>query len=49
MESKLGIGDHVSWNFEAARVSGTITRVQTAEFKANGHTHHASGSAAIRD
>jgi hypothetical protein len=36
------IHDRVSWNSEAGRVSGTITRVHTREFKVKGYTHHAS-------
>lgn len=35
-------GDHVSWNSEAGRVRGTITRVHTRNFDVNGYTHHAS-------
>lgn len=35
-------GDHVSWNSEAGRVSGTITKVVTAEIKFKGYTVHAS-------
>lgn len=42
MADKFEIGDRVSWNSEAGRVSGTITRVHTTEFKVNGYTHHAS-------
>jgi hypothetical protein len=38
----LKIHDRVSWNSEAGRVSGTITRVHTREFEVNGYTHHAS-------
>jgi hypothetical protein len=29
MKSNFKIGDHVSWNSEAARVSGTIVRLRT--------------------
>jgi Hypervirulence associated proteins TUDOR domain len=36
------IGDHVSWNSEAGRVSGTIIRVHTSNFDVKGYTHHAS-------
>ena len=36
------IHDRVSWNSEAGRVSGTIIRVHTREFKVNGYTHHAN-------
>ena len=42
MPKTLKIHDRVSWNSEAGRVSGTITRVHTREFKVQGHTHHAS-------
>ncbi|NMA78149.1 MAG: HVA1 family protein, partial [Actinomycetales bacterium] len=27
MSTKFAVGDHVSWNSEAGRVSGTITEV----------------------
>ena len=36
------IGDRVSWNSEAGRVSGTIIRVHESNFEVNGYTHHAS-------
>ena len=39
------IGDHVSWNSEAGRVSGTIIRVHTRDFEVKGYTHHASAEA----
>jgi hypothetical protein len=39
------IHDRVSWNSEAGRVSGTIVRVRTRNFKVNGYTHHASPDA----
>ena len=45
MARKFEIGDHVSWNSEAGRVSGTIVRVHTADFDVNGYTHHASADA----
>ena len=35
-------GDHVSWNSEAGRVSGRITRLLTSEIKFKGYTVHAS-------
>ncbi len=35
-------GDHVSWNSEAGRVSGRITRVVTSEIRFKGYTVHAS-------
>ena len=35
-------GDHVSWNSEAGRVRGRITRVVTSPTKFKGYTVHAS-------
>jgi hypothetical protein len=35
-------GDHVSWNSEAGRVSGRITRVVTSEIEFKGYSVHAS-------
>jgi len=35
-------GDHVSWNSEAWRVRGRITRVITTRITFKGHTVHAS-------
>jgi hypothetical protein len=34
--------DHVSWNSEAGRLSGTVIRLHTQDFAVNGYTHHAS-------
>lgn len=42
MTAKFKKGDHVSWNSEACRVSGTIIAVHTADFEYKGYTHHAS-------
>ncbi|HEX7370704.1 MAG TPA: DUF2945 domain-containing protein [Rhodanobacteraceae bacterium] len=42
MSTKFKVGDHVSWNSEAGRVSGKITKVHTSDFDYKGHTHHAS-------
>ena len=42
MAHQFKIGDHVSWNSEAGRVSGTVVRVHTEDFDVNGYTHHAS-------
>jgi hypothetical protein len=42
MKKTFGIGDHVSWNSEAGRVSGTIIAVHTRDFDYKGHVHHAS-------
>jgi hypothetical protein len=39
---QLKRGDHVSWNSEAGRVRGTITRVVTSELEFKGYTVHAS-------
>lgn len=36
------IGDRVSWNSEAGRVTGIIIAVHTADFDYKGYTHHAS-------
>jgi hypothetical protein len=36
------VGEHVSWNSEAGRVSGTIVRVHTTNVEFKGYTHHAS-------
>ena len=35
-------GDHVSWNSEAGRVRGRITRVVTSPLEFKGYTVHAS-------
>lgn len=42
MSSKFKVGDHVSWNSEAGRVSGTITKVHIKDFQYKGHQRHAS-------
>jgi DUF2945 family protein len=36
------VGDHVSWNSEAGRVHGTITKVVTSEIEFKGYKVHAS-------
>jgi hypothetical protein len=36
------VGDHVSWNSEAGRVSGHIVRVHTSDVNHKGYIHHAS-------
>lgn len=36
------VGSRVSWNSEAGRVSGTITKVITSEVEFKGYTVHAS-------
>jgi hypothetical protein len=42
MAERFKIGDRVSWNSEAGRVSGTIIRVHTRDFDYKGHTHRAT-------
>jgi Hypervirulence associated proteins TUDOR domain len=42
MAKMFQIGDHVGWNSEAGRVTGTIIAVHTTDFKYKGHVHHAS-------
>jgi hypothetical protein len=42
MQKNLKIGDHVSWNSEAGRVSGTIVKVHTKDFDYKGYIHHAT-------
>lgn len=45
MAKTFKVGDHVRWNSEAGRVSGTIIKVHTRDFDYKGHTHHASEEA----
>jgi hypothetical protein len=42
MVEKFKIGDRVTWNSEAGRVSGTIMKVHTRNVDFKGYTHHAS-------
>jgi hypothetical protein len=42
MPKRFKVGDRVSWNSEAGRVSGTIIRVHTKDADYKGYTHHAS-------
>jgi hypothetical protein len=42
MTKTFKIGDHVSWNSEAGRVSGRIVRVHTRNTNYKGYVHHAS-------
>jgi len=42
MGTKFTAGDHVSWNSEAGRVSGTIIKVHTKDTDYKGYTRHAS-------
>ena len=43
--AKYSKGDHVSWNSEAGRVSGTIIKVHERDFDYKGHCHRASKDA----
>lgn len=38
----FNIGDHVRWNSEAGRVSGTIVKIVRSNVRWNGYLHHAS-------
>lgn len=42
MAADFKVGDHVSWNSEAGRVSGRILRVHTKDVNYKGYVHHAS-------
>ena len=42
MTRSFAVGDHVSWNSEAGRVSGTITKMHVKDVDYKGYTHHAS-------
>lgn len=42
MKRSFKTGDHVSWNSEAGRVSGTIINIHHSDFNFKGYTHHAS-------
>ncbi|WP_100259113.1 hypervirulence associated TUDOR domain-containing protein [Qipengyuania seohaensis] len=40
--AKYAVGDHISWNSEAGRVSGTISKVHQSDFDYKGYTRRAS-------
>ncbi|WP_432221233.1 DUF2945 domain-containing protein [Flavobacterium sp. TMP13] len=42
MKIYFKIGDAVSWNSEAGKVSGTIIKKHIKNFKYKGYTHHAT-------
>jgi hypothetical protein len=42
MAKLFKIGDHVSWNSEAGRVTGRIVRLHTKNVNYKGYVHHAS-------
>ena len=45
MTRRFAVGDRVSWNSEAGRVSGTIIKVHERDFDYKGHCHRASKDA----
>jgi hypothetical protein len=42
MKKTFKTADHVSWNSEAGRVSGTIVKVHTKDVNYKGYIHHAT-------
>lgn len=42
MTRRFKVGNRVSWNSEAGRVSGKIVKVHTADVNYKGYVHHAS-------
>jgi len=42
MTARFKVGDRVSWNSEAGRVSGKIVKVHTKDVNYKGYVHHAS-------
>jgi hypothetical protein len=42
MTKRFHVGDHVSWNSEAGRVSGRIIKVHSENVDYKGHTHRAT-------
>ncbi len=42
MKQQFKVGDKVIWNSEAGKVSGTIIKIHTKDFKYKGYTHHAT-------
>lgn len=42
MVKQFRVGDHVTWNSEAGRVSGRVIKVHTRDVNYHGYTHHAS-------
>ncbi len=42
MKRGFKVGDHVSWNSEAGRVTGTIIKVITSETDFKSYTRHAT-------
>ena len=42
MTRRFKVGDRVSWNSEAGRVSGKIVKAHTKDVNYKGYVHHAS-------
>jgi hypothetical protein len=42
MARAFKVGDHVSWDSEAGKVSGHIVKVHTTDVNYKGYVHHAS-------
>jgi hypothetical protein len=42
MTQRLKVGDHVTWNSEAGRVTGRIIRVHTRDTEYKGYRRHAT-------
>ena len=42
MTNGFAVGDHVGWESEVGRVSGTITKVYVKAIDFKGYAHHAS-------
>jgi hypothetical protein len=42
MKKHLKVGDRVTWNSEAGRVTGRIIKVHTRNVNCKGYVHHAS-------
>jgi hypothetical protein len=42
MPKTFKVGDHVSWNSEAGRASGTIIKIHKSDFNYKGYIHHAT-------
>ena len=40
--ARYSVGDHVSWNSEAGRVSGHIVKIHASDFDFKGHRRRAS-------
>jgi hypothetical protein len=42
MTTKFAVGDHVSWNSEAGRIHGRITKIHTEDVEFKDRTRHCS-------